>query len=113
MKTSFRIGLAALLFAATAHAADQSWLGKIDCDCGVSPAGVKPGAAECADACAKGAAKYVFIARGKTYQIANPEFPGLADNSGSLAKVTGTLSGDALTVTRIDAGKKTATAPKK
>jgi hypothetical protein len=106
MKTIARLAAAALLFASTSLAADQSWLGKVsDSNCGASHKAAEHGAkmtdADCVAACVKAGAKYVLVSRGKVYQIANQDFAGLADRAGHMAKVNGNLSGDTITITSI------------
>ena len=101
-----RLAAAALFFASTTLAADQSWLGKIsDSNCGANHKagehGAKTSDADCTAACIKAGAKYVLVSRGKVYQIANQDYAGLAGRGGQMAKVNGTLSGDTITITSI------------
>jgi hypothetical protein len=57
---------------------------------------------DCTVSCVRGGSKYVVVADGKVYQIANQAFADLPDRAGQQVKVTGTLQGDAITVTKID-----------
>ena len=88
-----RLSLALLLCASTGFAADQSWLGKVSDVCAVKDGAKAP------EGC--NGPKLVLISRGKTYQIANQSYPGLAARAGAMAKVNGTLSGDTITITSI------------
>ena len=92
--------LAAALLSSQAFAAEKSLLGKISDAC-------TPSAGQTADPACKGP-KFVLTARGKTYQIANQDYPGLASRSGQMARVTGEVNGDAITIKSIaeSSGKK-------
>jgi len=92
MKVLTRLSLAALLCASIGFAADQSWLGKVSDTCAAKDGKAPEGCT---------GPKYVLISRGKTYQIANQDYPGLATRAGAMAKVNGTLSGDTITITSI------------
>ncbi len=87
--------------------ADQSWTGQIsDSMCGAShPAGEHGGkpmtAKQCTLGCVKKGAKYVFVSEGKVYNIANQNAKGLDKFAGDNVKVTGTMSGDTITVAKI------------
>jgi len=103
------IGLLLLCFASVAVAADQTWTGTIsDSMCGGSHAKMmsahpeaKMTAHDCTNACVKAGAKYVFISNGKTYNIANQDFADLQVNAGDVVKLTGSLNGDTITVSKI------------
>jgi hypothetical protein len=92
--------LAVALLSSTSFADEQHLLGKISDAC--APAEGKP-----ADPACKGP-KYVFTARGKTYRIANPDYPGLAGRSGQMARVTGDVQSESITIKSIaeSSGKK-------
>ena len=47
--------------------------------------------------------KYVLVADGKTYRIENQDHASLATFAAQTVKMTGTLAGDVITVTRIAA----------
>ena len=106
------LGLAtAMLFAATlVFAADQTWTGTIsDSDCGrshksaIEHAGKKLTDHDCVVACVKDhGAKYVFVAGSKVYNISNQDFAGLEEHAGHAVKFTGAMSGDTVTVSKIE-----------
>jgi hypothetical protein len=80
--------------------ADQSWTGTIsDSMCGASH-GSTP-AKQCTTGCVKKGAKYVVVVGDKVYSITNQDAPGLAKYAGDSVKVTGSMSGDAITVKKI------------
>jgi hypothetical protein len=80
--------------------ADQSWTGTIsDSMCGASH-GTTPAKA-CTTGCIKKGAKYVVVVGDKVYGITNQDAPGLAKYAGDSVKVSGTMSGDTITVTKI------------
>ena len=45
---------------------------------------------------------YVFIAGGKTYQIANQDFAGLKDHGGHKVALSGEMKGDSITISKIE-----------
>jgi hypothetical protein len=80
--------------------ADQSWTGTIsDSMCGASH-GSTP-AKQCTTGCVKKGAKYVVVVGDKVYSIANQDAEGLAKYAGDSVKVTGTMDGNTITVTKI------------
>ena len=80
--------------------ADQSWTGTIsDSMCGASH-GSTP-AKQCTTGCIKKGAKYVVVVGDKVYMIANQDAAGLAKYAGDSVKLTGTMDGDTITVTKI------------
>jgi hypothetical protein len=102
----------AALWATSALAADQTWKGTIsDSNCGhshkaaVEHAGKALSDHDCTVACVKGGAKYVFVAGGKVYDIANQDFAGLDTNAGKPVQVAGTMNGNAITIAKVTAGK--------
>ena len=112
MKTIYRslfcVGL--LLCVASFTSADEmTWTGQIsDSMCGGSHAkmmashtGTKMTAHDCTNACVKAGAKYVFISKGKTYNIANQEDADLQVHAGHTVRLTGSMDGDTITVTKI------------
>lgn len=93
-------------FASFVLAADQSWTGQIsDSMCGASHAKMtathKMTDAQCTAACVKAGAKYVFVMNGKVYSIANQDFANLSKEPGRRVTLTGSLSGDTITVSKI------------
>ena len=109
--------VAGMLGAASASAAERSWTGKIsDSMCGAKHnasaehAGNKMSDRDCTLACVKDHnAKYVFVIGGKVYKVGNQDFDALQEHAGHTVKLTGTMSGDTVTVSKIDmpAKKKT------
>jgi hypothetical protein len=99
---------AALLFAATSMAAEQTWTGQIsDSACGakheeaVENQGVMADR-ECTVACVRGGSKYVLVVDGKVLQIANQDNKDLATHAGHKVKMTGELKGNSITVSKIE-----------
>jgi len=89
----------------------QSWKGAIsDSNCnGKHPAGEHDGKkmtdADCTGVCIKKGAKYVFVADGKVYQLANQSSKTIATHAGQQVELTGTMKGDTITATKITASK--------
>jgi hypothetical protein len=102
--------LAVLLVAASPALGAETWHGKIsDSNCGathksVGEHGSMKTEADCTNACVKGGAKYVFVSDGKVYQIANQDAAGLAQNAGKDVTVSGTMSGETITVEKVAGG---------
>jgi hypothetical protein len=102
--------IASMLGAMSAYAADQTWTGKIsDNMCGAKHdasaehGGKKMTDRECTLACVKDHdAKYVFVSGGKVYSVNNQDFGALQVHAGHTVKLTGELSGDSITVSKID-----------
>ena len=96
-----------LMTAAPLFAADKTWSGTIsDSMCGMKHAsaaehGSAEGDADCTKACVEKGAKYVFVANGKVYQIANQDFAGLKDHAGHKVALTGEMKGESITVSKI------------
>lgn len=77
-----------------------SWTGTIsDSMCGASH-GSTP-AKQCTLGCVKKGAKYVVVVGDKVYSVANQNEPGLMKHAGETVKVTGKLSGDTITISKI------------
>ena len=114
-RISTLLGAAGLIagLAALAPAANTTMTGKIsDSNCGASHAksieehGGKLTDHDCTLACVKGGAKYVFVSTdGKIYQISNQKQPDLSKYAGESAKVTGDVSGNMVTVSKIAAAQ--------
>jgi len=100
--------------ASFASAADQTLTGQIsDSQCGASHAKMmemhkdaKMTDRDCTLACVKNGGKYVFVSNGKVYNIANQDFAALQQYAGDNVRLTGAVSGDTITVSKIAAGKK-------
>ena len=101
--------VASILGATFASAADRTWTGKIsDSMCGAKHntsaehGGKKMSNRDCTLACVKDhTAKYVFVSRGKVYNIGNQDFAALQEHAGHTVKLTGEMSGDTITVSKI------------
>jgi hypothetical protein len=90
---------AILALACLALGADKAWTGVIsDSHCGLKHSTASDEAAACVKSCVTGGAKYVLAADGKLYQL-EPQDKIDAKLAGRDAKITGTLSGDTITVT--------------
>lgn len=105
----FVLFAAAILFATAPAlaAADKTWMGTLS----DSKCGAKHGSGEhasqkddhdCATKCVAGGEKNVFIAKGKTYQIANQDFEGLKAHAGHKVALSGEMKGDSITVSKIE-----------
>ena len=109
MKIIWMTGLFAS-FITLAPAATMTMSGTIsDSKCGaMHPTGEHNGktmtARQCTQACIKGGAKYVFVSEGKVYSISNQNAAGLAKYAGENVKLTGDMSGDSVTVSKIEKG---------
>jgi hypothetical protein len=55
----------------------------------------------CALACVKNGAKYVFVSQGKVYEITNQKQADLAKDAGNAVSVTGDMTGNTITVTKV------------
>jgi len=111
MKTLLRFATIALFSASTAFAADEKWIGTIsDSNCGASHksaiehSGKTMSDADCIAVCVKAGAKYVFVHEGKVYNIENQDAAGLVESAGQTLKITGTMTGDTIKVTKVHRG---------
>lgn len=99
MKLAFSLFLLSL----PGLAAQQTWTGQIsDSMCGANHAGMGDmgkNPKDCTAACVKGGAKYVFVANGKAFEIANQGFGDLTKHAGQTVKLTGDLGSDGKTIT--------------
>src|SRR5258706_185758 len=101
---------AAILFATAPAlvAADKTWTGVLsDAKCNGKHQKAEHGAQadsdhDCVGKCVAGGSKYVFLAGGKTYEIANQDYAGLKDHGGHRVALTGDLKGESITVSKID-----------
>lgn len=115
----FAMMAAAILFAAApmVSAQEKTWDGVIsDARCNGKHAKAEHGSQAdsdntCVTKCVAGGGKYVFVAGGKTYQIANQNFADLKPHGGHKVALTGEMKGDTITVSKIVMPKEAA--PKK
>jgi hypothetical protein len=105
--------LAAVLALVTGLAADQATLtGQItDSMCKAKHEEAAECAGKMADhdctvSCVKGGSKYVLLVGAKIYQISNQTFDDVEKLAGQPVKVSGDVSGDAITVSRVEAVKR-------
>jgi hypothetical protein len=104
MKTGIITAALAVVLAAGAFAAEQTWNGSIsDKMCGAdhSKMGKKMSDRDCTVACTKGGAPYALLSDGKVYPLANHE-GDLRTHAGHLVNVTGELKGNTIRVSRIE-----------
>lgn len=119
MKKFAMLAAAILFSAAPLFAAEKTWTGTIgDSKCGVKHSKAEHGSQsdsdhDCVNKCVTGGSKYVFVAGGKTYQIANQDYAGLKDHAGHRVALTGEMKGDTITVSKIDMAAEKAPAKKK
>lgn len=106
---------AAVLFAASpALAAGKTWTGTLsDAKCNGTHHKAEHGDQadsdhDCVTKCVDGGSKYVFVAGGKTYQIANQDFADLKAHGGHKVALTGEMKDDSITVSKIAMPKATA-----
>jgi hypothetical protein len=109
MKRALCLAIGILFSAAVALAAEQTWSGKIsDSMCGrshksaIEHSGKKLSDHDCVIACVKAGGKYVFVSGDKIYNIANQDFAGLEEHAAHNVKLTGEMSGDTITVSKIE-----------
>lgn len=90
-------------------AAPQTWTGQIgDSMCGAKHASMgdkKMTDRECTEMCVKANAKYIFVASGKVYQLANQKDAALVTHAGHTVLLTGEMKGDTITVSKIEMPK--------
>jgi hypothetical protein len=113
MKKLPLISCAFLTIATASFAADQTWTGTItDTMCAKSHqsnieharqnSGKTMTDQECTVGCVMHRGQqYVLVADGKTYQIENQAYAGLAEHAASVVKVTGSLTGSTIKVSTI------------
>ncbi|HVV44902.1 MAG TPA: hypothetical protein VHC72_06840 [Bryobacteraceae bacterium] len=58
---------------------------------------------DCTLACVKNGGKFVFVADGKVYNVANQNFPALAQYAGESVSLTGNVQGNTVTVSKVAA----------
>ena len=94
----------------SASAAAKTWTGKIsDSMCAAKHnasaehGGKKMSERDCTLACVKDhSAKYVFVSGGKVYSVANQDLAALQEHAGHTVKLTGEMTGDTITVSKLD-----------
>ena len=105
MISTLVVGLAV----ASLSAAPETWTGQIsDSHCGAKHKamdGKKMAARECTEMCIKGGGHYVFVTKGKVYQIADQKNADLATHAGHTVLLTGEMKGDTITVSKIEMPK--------
>ena len=57
----------------------------------------------CTQECVKNGGKYVFVADGKVYNVANQDFAALKQFAGDTVSLTGDVKGDTVTVSKLSA----------
>jgi hypothetical protein len=116
----FAMLAAAILFATAPAlvAADKTWTGVIgDSKCNTKHSKAEHGSQtdsdhDCVTKCVDGGQKYVFVANGKTYQIANQDFGDLKAHAGHRVALTGDMKGDSITVSKVEMPKAAGAAKK-
>jgi hypothetical protein len=110
--TSFIRILAAGAFLTGTAAFSATWTGKIsDSMCGAQHKTMaehgtaKMTGRDCTQACVKNGGKYVFVSKGKVYNVENQDYAGLAEHAGHTVKLTGEMKGDSITVSDIQMPK--------
>lgn len=109
----FAMLAAAILFTAApiVSAQEKTWNGVIsDAKCNGKHSKAEHGSQadsdnDCVTKCIAGGGKYVFVAGGKTYQIANQNFADLKPHGGHRVALTGEMKADTITVSKIVAPK--------
>lgn len=61
---------------------------------------------DCTLACVKGGGKFVFVADGKVYTVANQSFAALTEHAGETVSLTGDVNGSTVTVSNVTASGK-------
>ena len=109
MKSILAVMIGVGLAAGCGFAAEQTWTGKIsDSMCGAThKKTAEHGTAQisdrdCALACVKNGGKYVFVHRGKVYNIENQDYAGLEQNAGKSVRLTGEMSGNSIKVSNLE-----------
>jgi hypothetical protein len=112
MKKLFLL-IAACAFVATgAVRAEETWKGTIsDSMCGLKHSAEKHGDKAtdhraCVEKCINGGGEYAFIAKDKVIKIANQKFEGLKVHAGHEVMLTGEMTNDTITVSKIEMPKK-------
>ena len=113
MKSTLALATFVLCATVTALAADQTWSGQIsDSMCGAKHGMAKMTDSECTAGCVKSGSKYVFVSKGKVYQISNQADPDLVAHAGHTVMLTGEMKGDTIHVSKIAMPAKGGKAPR-
>ena len=107
MNRTIQPAILSIFAAISCLAADQTWTGTIsDSMCGADhsamaakhggAADVKTSSRDCTLACVKEGGKFVFVSKGKVYNIANQDFAGLQEHAGHTVRLTGEMTGDTI-----------------
>ena len=89
-----------------------TWTGQIsDSVCGahhktMAEHGKKLSARDCTEACVKNGGKYVFVSKGKVYNIENQNFAGLTEHAGHTVNLTGDMNSDSIKASNLEMAKK-------
>ena len=109
MKTLMSACALVLVAAVSIGASPETWTGQIsDGHCGakhMAMEGKKATDRECTEMCIKGGEKYVFVSKGKVYQIADQKDVALATHAGHTVLLTGEMKGDTISVAKIEMPK--------
>ncbi len=101
-KKLFLLVAALFVFGCMAWAAEGNWTGVVSDDhCQAKHATASDAAAACVAKCVSGGGKYVLVVGKKILKV-DPQ-DKFADFAGKRVKVTGTLSGDTVTATNVEA----------
>jgi hypothetical protein len=92
--------LTLVVFGCLAWAQNKTFTGTVSDDhCGAKHAKAGEAAEGCVEKCVSGGAKYILVSHGKVYQVDDQDkFKGLGGKS---VKVTGSLSGETITVAEV------------
>ena len=105
---SFVATAAVALLATPVFAADMTWTGEIsDAMCGKTHdmGDKKESAKDCTLECAKADGSYILVVGDKENKFSNPRFKGIEEHAGEKVTVSGSLKGDTITVTKVEAAK--------
>src|SRR5713101_3371529 len=96
------LATALLFLGCMAWAAEKSWVGVVsDSHCNAKHAMASDAAASCVAGCVAKGGKYVLVSHGKVYQV-DPQ-DKFSDFAGKRVKVTGSMSGTAITASAVAA----------
>ena len=105
---SFVATAAVALLATPVFAADMTWTGEISDAVGGKTHDMgdkKESAKDCTLECAKADGSYILVVGDKEYKFSNPRFKGIEEHAGEKVTVSGSLKGDTITVTKVQAAK--------
>lgn len=104
-KLILSLTLAASVFSLSAFADEMSGF-IADSMCGAKHVGATEKDSACAKACIKKGADPVFLSEGKVIKIAPDSIAQAKEHAGESVKVNGSMSGDTLTISSIEAASK-------